>query len=105
LTNIIRRDRLSIEISKGEKMAKEDGGPAYPIDAYGESRLDPSWGMSLRDYFAGQALIALVWGSFTEIGQDALKKARDNKTAKGAGEVFAVASYEYADAMLAERDK
>jgi hypothetical protein len=79
-------------------MGKEDGGQAYPTPA-------GDYGMTLRDYFAGQALIALIHGSYTELGQDCLKEARDNKTAKGAGEVFAVAAYGYADAMLAERGK
>lgn len=67
-------------------MPKNDGGPAYPswtADMPGEG----SWGMSLRDYFAGQALAHLY--------------------TQDEGNVTNVAEWAYvvADAMLAERDK
>jgi hypothetical protein len=44
-------------------------------------------GMSLRDYFAGQALIALI-----------------NKNDIRSAEIIAENAYVYADAMMAERD-
>ncbi len=47
-------------------------------------------GMTLRDYYAGHALAAII--------------TRASKTS-GTGNLFASASYEYADAMLAERAK
>jgi len=59
-----------------------DGGPAFPI---GDTDLQ---GMSLRDYFAGQALNGLLLSP---------RITAPPATAKLA--------YEYADAMLAERDK
>ena len=69
-----------------------DGGQAFPYrytGAYGAEF--PENGMSLRDYFAGQALIELVkvWheGIITH------------------SEVVAEMSYEYADAMIFERSK
>lgn len=68
-------------------MSKETGGAAYPNVGDGE-RYD---GMTLRDYFAGQALIGLL--SFPE--------SRANCPA----ETFAKSAYIQADAMLAERSK
>lgn len=60
-----------------------NGGPAFPSDRFSEL------GMSLRDYFAGQALAGLL--ACDETG--------------GRKERFAKVAYEYADAMLAERQK
>jgi hypothetical protein len=67
---------------------KPDGGPAYPI--YGQKSVADdiilSAGMSLRDYFAGQALSGMngAGGSFSAIAEWA---------------------YRYADAMIVERAK
>ena len=61
--------------------------PAFPVQ-------EPDWaetGMSLRDWFAGQAIFAgLDWGRYHETGSYA---------------DAATVSYEIADAMLAERAK
>lgn len=69
-----------------------DNPQAYPCldsSGYGLSMRDP--GMTLRDYFAGQAIFAgLDWTQHHETG--------------GYAEVAAVA-YEIADAMLTERSK
>ena len=66
-------------------MVKDDGGTAFPV-----TRPAPHVGMSLRDYFAGQAMAALVAfrGGYS---------AHDAQTADTA--------YGIADAMLAERQK
>ena len=74
-----------------------DGGPAFPsiapeftgISSDGDERWEngPQGGMSLRDYFAGQALAGMLADS--ESGGT----ARD----------FAKAAYAQADAMLAAR--
>ena len=70
-------------------MIKNDGGPAFPRQqhpgeyGYGEK------GMSLRDYFAGQALAGLLAPSEGE----------------GKCAYFAMMAYKFADAMLAEREK
>lgn len=64
-------------------MSEEHGGPAFPCKTPGEYYT----GMSLRDWFAGQALTGMELGkgdSFTE---------------------RAALAYEYADAMLKERAK
>ena len=65
---------------------KYDGGPAYPVPARGDH--DPMEnGMTLRDYFAGQAL--------------------SNQYANDAGTATNVAkwAYQIADAMIEERMK
>jgi hypothetical protein len=64
---------------------KENGGPAFPHDA-GSKEFERT-GMSLRDYFAGQALLQLN----SDKGCDALW--------------VAASAYAVADAMLAQRSK
>lgn len=68
-----------------------DGGPAFPVpDSHcpnGQVQYG-SYGMSLRDYFAGQALAGLL-----------TQPAEDEYGPK----CFAEAAYEMADAMLAAR--
>ena len=64
---------------------KQDGGSAFPVD-----REYLYQGMTLRDWFAGQALAGLI-ASCT--------------TAWPPEEVIAGTAYEVADAMLAARGK
>ena len=71
----------------------KDGGPAFPvargIAADGSSYIDAHYsGMSLRDYFAASALHRTM--------------SREDVPAP---HLAALRAYEYADAMLAERDK
>lgn len=65
----------------------KDGGPAFPAWDRG--------GMSLRDYFAGQALPGLV--TCEPVADEADSDAPARQVAKDA--------YRIADAMLAERDR
>lgn len=67
-------------------MSEKDGGPAFP--SLETDTCLPLFGMSLRDYFAGQALVGILANGDAESCPDA---------AKG--------SYAIADAMLAERFK
>lgn len=67
-------------------MAKDDGGSAFPPSEY-------LGGMTLRDYFAGRALLGLY--SFVRPADPADQAPRR----------FAQIAYEVADAMLAERAK
>ena len=64
------------------------GGPAYPV-------LMDNWdhGMTLRDYFAGQAVgeVIAYFGNMQIKGE-------------GAPEAFARKAYEIADAMIAARE-
>lgn len=49
---------------------KRDGGPAFPGQMQRSTNVDISEGMSLRDWFAGQALqgIVTIWEVFYEVG-------------------------------------
>lgn len=69
-------------------MSRNDGGPAFPSVGPDGSGYD---GLSLRDWFAGQALTAILAG----------------RTTVGCGlwPTFARDAYEMADAMLAARTK
>ena len=75
-------------------MEKQTGGPAYPsvISSSGGHVLDHSDGMTLRDYFAGQALISLIEISIS----------KGNMPSKYA-DTWAESAYLIADAMLVER--
>ena len=70
-------------------MASGDGGPAFPVTrGHGEVG---KHGMTLRDYFAGQALAVL--------GNSQLFRAE-----KPTDKAIAKAAYELADVMLVERE-
>ena len=70
-------------------MGKNDGGPAFPM-SFGEG---PSQeGMTLRDWFAGQALAGLA-----SLPTLTVKSLDD--------EPYSRVAYRLADAMLAERAK
>ena len=75
---------------------KNDGGPAFARPTFIHSRgcgtgyyVDGTNGMSLRDWFAGKALMGLL--------------VHDANT--GAFAYYAAESYRFADAMIAEREK
>lgn len=79
-------------------MSKQDGGPAFPGE-YVSKRLDGNpneWryfpGMTLRDWFAGQALAGML---------------AEASTVNPYGNEYRIAkqSYDIADAMLTERAK
>lgn len=87
----------------------DNGGPAFPFvtdahldNGYGGRERIPSrpqvihGGMTLRDYFAGQALAGLLAdpNEVPESDEDPLAFQR----------VIAGVSYDFADAMLAERN-
>jgi len=72
---------------------KDDGGSAFPLPSVVAS-ISP--GMSLRDWFAGQVIGAVIQRS-----------PHDRKTIPGGNPTqwWAGLAYEMADAMLAERVK
>lgn len=79
-----------------------DGGPAFPVHGGHHPDDDPcnhtlGGGMTLRDWFAGQAIGAVI-SQFTD-GFVANPASRHN-----AAEYFGKAAYEVADAMLEARD-
>lgn len=69
-----------------------DGGPAFPnrVDTVEDGDIVPmeAMGMSLRDYFAGQALNGLV----------------SDPNNRGKFETYASDAYSFADAMLKARE-
>lgn len=85
---------------------KRDGGPAFPGDSFASQH---NHGMSLRDWFAGQALAGL--GTWVPDGPEVYD--RDNfrlypGTPQGDAAARNIRSrwaYQQADAMLAERER
>lgn len=71
----------------------KDGGPAFPSKRFEERRgqwVDVEYsGMSLRDWFAGMALRAIIQAWDKQPAPDSAAKS----------------AYEYADAMLAAREE
>lgn len=76
---------------------KNDGGPAFPSPSCGE--WSPEYGMSLRDWFAGHTLPAIIGATSQGQHNPWAGKAEDMPIAKA----MAFDAYELADAMLAER--
>lgn len=74
----------------------KNGGAAFPVASPGGSFNE---GMTLRDYFAAQAMGALVSGSYVAVAEAAAKK----KTCVES--YLSGAAYEIADAMIEERAK
>ncbi len=78
-------------------MARNDGGPAFPHDGRdrgpGNTKGWPHDGMTLRDWFAGQALMAAV-----------IQSADDDATVEQNASAAALWAYAYADAMIAVRE-
>ena len=84
-----------------------DGGPAFPIPPVGTG--DPrdgmsqgSFGMTLRDWFAGQALAGLLANPTVREWEAAASEQGDPDALV---QVCALMAYKQADAMLAERGK
>ena len=87
-------------------MIDKTGGPAFPtieVTRDGETRFETTyWGMSLRDYFAGQEMCtyrATPWGPLGKLWGRLWygPSVSDAEVAKE--------SYAMADAMLVERDE
>ena len=91
-----------VSTGKGKKKGEEgemknDGGPAFPLRGVSEGELqsDRRYGMTLRDWFAGQTMSAIITGdansSYEQIGNS--------------GKEISAAAYAVADAMLAAREE
>lgn len=81
------------------KEDKPDNPPAFPLQAYAMDAHRWSYGqegMTLRDYFAGQAAQPLL--------MDLLKQEQE-LSLEQASRRIALAAYGYADAMLKERGR
>ena len=73
-----------------EELLKDDGGWAFPTPFSGGTATEE--GMTLRDWFAGQALVGIAGPA----GGDGFSLSPGDS---------ADWAYQYADAMLAERSK
>ena len=89
-------------------MSKRDGGSAFPRRALTDTILEDGsgahgWqeGMSLRDYFAGQALAGM--NALPVSTNPAWQKEVESRG--GVSALRAKCAYADADAMIAERDK
>lgn len=94
-------------------MKKNNGGAAFPVASYQytyypegspiqmTAQTEPQNGMSLRDYFAGQALKGLLSNEQFYLDGNKAVTARNENPFEAASR----ASYGYADAMVVERDK
>ena len=75
----------------------DDGGPAYPCqeqNIHGEPMMAMQFGLSTRDYFAGQALAGWL-ASYEPLAAHPVEAEYQG--------VIAKVSYEMADAMIAAR--
>lgn len=95
-------------------MANKDGGPAFPVQTGSDGRgiqTGPAsgWetGLSVRDWFAGQALAGIVanTNALNVIVEQAGGMAVVTMKPGSITGRLAACCYEYADAMLAEREK
>lgn len=75
----------------------KDGGPAFPLIGEGPNAPHFAPGMSLRDWFAGQASLIALAAATQRITTRSGKDPTDAE--------IAAAAYALADAMLAEREK
>lgn len=79
-----------------------DGGPAFPRPGYGGVSGTEQGGMSLRDWFAGQAMAAII--SKLELGREFVGDPESEAWRKLTQDCVANGAYLYADAMLAQRN-
>lgn len=75
---------------------RKDGGPAFPCDAMRQSK-----GMTLRDYFAAQALKGIAISDPSAVTGHSSRTTSDDALER---ESVAWSCYEMADAMLKARD-
>lgn len=75
---------------------RDDGGPAYP-GTETDGHYYPAPGMTLRDWFAGQALAGLIDGASKAISELAKDTDVDAKA------LTACMAFSLADAMIAEK--
>jgi|694.fasta_scaffold11339_16 hypothetical protein len=96
------------------KTPSNDGGPAFPQHGWTNNpevleRMKNQGGMTLRDYFAGQAMAQLIKREVREIRKDGRKMdcfgLDDSPEVPWHTSHIASESYAIADAMLAARER
>ncbi len=91
-----------------ERTMMDDGGPAFPTDAQSALQHDHYEGMSLRDWFAGQAVPGLLTARIASDGDDSVwlwseRGVGWNHAMPPSANQLATLAYELADAMLLAR--
>ena len=76
---------------------RHDGGPAYPLQSIGPDFAPGYAGMSLRDWFAGQALAGIMGPNYDWFTGGTEAGSRTHEAAHFA--------YSLADAMIAARSE
>lgn len=76
---------------------KNDGGPAFPREDYQGGNAPGQSGMSLRDYFAGEALSAVI-AAYVEANGACIGSDHIIRNAPAI-------AFKFADAMLKERNE
>ena len=89
--------------------AKPDGGSAFPQHGWSSDprvleQMKNQGGMTLRDYFAAQAMMGEIASASTKASCEATAEAA-MKAGRSVEAHIAFISYRVADAMLAERAK
>ena len=82
------------------KTPSNDGGPAFPAPMNGPDGRTQH-GMTLRDYFAGQALAGVVPGIEHAVDKIDPDSKYYDQNSDGLYQCAAIRAYCYADAMLA----
>jgi hypothetical protein len=93
--------------------AKDEGGQAFPVPSTEDHHYIP--GMTLRDYFAGQALAAAINIKRAELSEAVKHSQRDHddledfeadrRSVKNECQEVAWVAYDLADAMLVIREE
>lgn len=85
-----------------------DGGPAFPRSYADDQHTPPDAeykqaqpGMSLLDYFAGQAMAGMLANESITNGLNAIADSEDEDVPQ----MIAIDAYEQAEAMLTERER
>ena len=80
-----------------------DGGCAFPVIVSAVTDLGASeTGMTLRDHFAGQAMMAIVGGGLESLNETQIQS---EFSAMSTSDYVAMSSYSMADAMIEVRAK
>lgn len=80
---------------------RDDGGPAFPTEPNTQPGHFAHHGMTLRDWFAGQALAGMLANGFQP--DEAFKRNGLGAKRDWGKDTYVSASYRLADAMLAAR--
>ncbi len=84
---------------KTSQQIEDEGGPAFSYTYYGTTDDGDLWpGMTLRDWFAGQALSGFIAGSDMKLESFAAQAA-----VRATTQAIARSAYTVADAMLTTR--